>query len=221
MLSIFSTTTYQYPYRDLKFPGQHSEEKILFITREGKVMLYLRLVFLTLTFTILGIFINVLINFAGTIIPLPTIYRMILNSCFIILYIIFTLSTYLMWRRSVFIITTRRLTKFIYTTPFNRYQLSLGLDKIVDTGAYQKGLIQSLTHLGYFVARSSAGNIKNFKIINISFAEDLHNYVNKLLYTFNKQKDQLDTFRPFVPHLKGEARKHFVRQVTPEYYQEP
>ena len=94
---------------------------------------------------------------------------------------------------------------------------SLGLDQIVDTGAYQKGFFQSLFKYGYFVARSAAGNIKNFKIINISFAEDLHNYINKLLFTFTREKEKLDMFRPFIPHLKGEQRRQYVSQVAPEY----
>jgi hypothetical protein len=220
MPNIFSTKSFQFPYRNLKFPGQHSDESILFVTREGKPILYLRLLFLTLTFTILAIFLVFLIQSIQTHLPLPSLVTIVSCLLLIVLYLTFSFSVFLMWQKSLFIITTRRLTKFIYTTPWNRYQLSLGLDKIVDTGAYQKGFIQSLTHLGYFVARSSAGNIKNFKIINISFAEDLHNYVNKLLFTFNKEKQSLDSFRPFVPHLKGEARKKFVRQLTPEYYQE-
>ena len=110
------------------------------------------------------------------------------------------------WRvyeKTVFIITTRRLTKFIHTTPWTRYQMSLGLDKVVDSGAYSKGYIQAIFGLGTFVARSSAGNIKNFKIENIHFAEDLHNWMNKLMFTFNKDVAALDAFRPFVAKEMG------------------
>ncbi len=125
--------------------------------------------------------------------------------------------TYILWQKSVFILTTRRLTKFIHTTPWQRYQMSLGLDKIVDTGSYSKGFLQGMLGLGYFVARSSAGNIKSFYILNISFAEDLQNYVNKLLFTFTDEKQKLDNFRPFIPHLKGQAREAYVSRVAPEY----
>jgi hypothetical protein len=108
------------------------------------------------------------------------------------------------YKKTMFIITTRRLTKFIHTTPWTRYQMSLGLDKVVDSAAYTKGYLQSMFGHGTFVARSSAGNIKNFKIENILFAEDLHNWMNKLLFVFNKEQEKLDGFKPFVAKVMGQ-----------------
>ncbi|NMB57435.1 hypothetical protein GYA19_05895 [Candidatus Beckwithbacteria bacterium] len=216
-MDIFSIKQFQFPYEDLHFPGQHSEEKILFVTREGKIVLDLKLLFLLLT-VLVGVIITVLVfsrlklfGFSFAFLTPFILILWLLAGLFIAWWI------YSVYQRTLFIITTRRLTKFIHTTPWSRYQLSLGLDKIVDTGAYQKGWFQIVAGLGYFVARSSAGAIKNFKIINISFAEDLHNYVNKVLYVFNEKQDQLDQFRPFIPHLKGEARDNYVRKVAPKY----
>jgi len=81
--------------------------------------------------------------------------------------------------------------------------MSLGLDKVVDSAAYSKGYFQSILGVGTFVARSSAGNIKNFKIENIHFAEDLHNWMNKLMFVFAKETEKLDEFRAFVPKPMG------------------
>jgi hypothetical protein len=219
--SVFSVNRFTFPYRDLKFPGQYTEEKILFITREGKNMLYVRYMIVILGTIVLLAISNAGRAFLTQILPeIVGLFALISLLSITGFTLIALLWVYLLWKKSLFIITTRRLTKFIHTTPWNRYQLSLGLDKIVDTGAYQKGFLQGLSGYGYFVARSAAGNIKNFKIINISFAEDLHNYINKLLFVFNEHQDKLDSFRPFVPHLKGDARKRYVRQITPEYYPE-
>ena len=110
---------------------------------------------------------------------------------------------YQVFNKSVFIITTRRLTKFIHTTPWTRYQMSLGLDKVVDSGSYSKGYLQAMFGLGTFVARSSAGNIKNFKIENVHFAEDLPNWMNNLMFIFNKDVSELDAFKPFVAKPMG------------------
>jgi hypothetical protein len=217
MDSVFNIKHFQFPYEGLKFPGQHSEERIVFITREGDIVLKIKLA-TTFAIFIIGLILGISILANATIFSFSLrgflsffIIAWILGSLFILWWI------YTVWRKTIFIITTRRLTKFIHTTPWSRYQLSLGLDKIVDTGAYQKGLFQILTGLGYFVARSSAGAIKNFKIINIGFAEDLHNYVNKLLFVFNEKEAELDKFRPFIPGLKGEARDNYVRRVAPKY----
>jgi hypothetical protein len=220
-MDIFTSTTYHFPYEDLKFPGQHTEEKILFVTREGKVVLYFKLTIL-LAISILGTIITALVlgpaevfGFALGLFVLPTVAVWLIATTLIGLWIS------KVWQKTVFVITNRRLTKFIHTTPWSRYQMSLALDKIVDTGAYQKGWFQVFTGLGYFVARSAAGAVKNFKIVNIGFAEDLHNYVNKLLFIFNEKHRELDDFRPFIPHLKGEARDTYVRKVSPKYGKPP
>lgn len=217
MQSVFSVNHFQFPYENLKFPGQHSEEKILFITREGPLMIKLKSVFLIIFFAFGLIFGSILLNSS----QLFGFQFKSLLAPFQLFWLISFIFTFWwatqVFRKSVFIITTRRLTKFIYTTPWTSCQMSLGLDKIVDTGSYKKGFFQMITGYGYFVARSAAGAIKNFKIINISFAQDLHNYVNKLLFVFNDQHQELDKFRPFIPGLKGEARDEFVRRTAPQY----
>lgn len=217
MQLVFDIKHFHFPYEGIKFPGQHSEEKILFITREGILMLKFKLFVFFATYffgLIFGIYTfknTSFINFDFSSYLLAFIFLWTLLYAFAYWWI------RIIYRKNLFIITTRRLTKFIHTTPWTRYQMSLGLDKIVDTGAYRKGFLQMIFSYGYFVARSAAGAIKNFKIINISFAEDLHNYVNKLLFVFNEKANDLDKFRPFIPHLKGEARDNFVRKVAPQY----
>jgi hypothetical protein len=121
------------------------------------------------------------------------------------------------WQKSVFIITNRRLTKFIYATPWNRYNLSVTLDMIEDTGAYSRGYFEALVKIGTFTARSAAGNReeKYFFVDHVEHAEDLANYVNKVLFMFKNDVIKLDTFRPFVTE-KGAAREHFIKE-HPEF----
>lgn len=100
---------------------------------------------------------------------------------------------------------------------------------IVDTGSYTKGFIQAWLKLGVFTARSSATssgvatdntsriNKKYYYIENVSCAEDLQQYINKLLSVFRQQPARLDRFRPFIPHLKGKARKKFMEDY-PQFW---
>lgn len=216
--SVFSIKEFEFPYREMKFPGQHTEEKILFITREGPLMLLFRLQLVVIGAVVILLMWVAGRQFLAEMLPVTLTGFDLASLGFILIFVLLGFWwIYTLWRKSLFIVTNRRLTKFIHTTPFNRYQLSLGLDKIVDTGSYQKGLMQSLTGYGYLVARSAAGNIKNFYILNIPYSEDLQNYINKLLFSFNEEKQKLDNFRPFIPHLKGEARKKYIRKVAPEY----
>lgn len=211
--NIFDLNTFNFPYEDIKFPGQASDERILFVTREAKIMLSARLLFVWLAgvivffagLTLSQFLKNLRIDGAGLVMMVGVIASLMFlvgGSWWV----------YTLWKRSVFILTTRRLTKFIYVTPWNRYNLSLSLDKVVDTGAYGRGYFQALFGVGTFSARSSAGNReeKYFFIENVKAYEDLANYVNKVLFVYDRQLEKLDSFRPFIPDLKGQERKDFM-----------
>jgi hypothetical protein len=205
MQNILEAASFDIPYDQMIFPGKAEDEKILYVTREAPMMLGIRLTGFSLVVAIAIVVGSILISYTG---------RMVGFDSTLIVVIIMLLGAIVMFggmwwiwqvfQKSMFIITTRRLTKFIHTTPWTRYQMSLGLDKVVDSAAYSKGYFQSIFGLGTFVARSSAGNIKNFKIENIHFAEDLHNWMNKLMFVFAKETDKLDEFRPFMAKKMGE-----------------
>ncbi|KKU44767.1 MAG: hypothetical protein UX62_C0030G0003 [Microgenomates group bacterium GW2011_GWA2_46_7] len=205
MQNILEAQDFVSPYTDLLFPGKAEDEKILYVTREAPMMLMVRLVAFSLVVAI-AVLVGVLLigNMGKT---LGFAYGGIITIILVIGVVVMFGGMwwiYQVFNKSVFIITTRRLTKFIHTTPWTRYQMSLGLDKVVDSGSYSKGYLQAMFGLGTFVARSSAGNIKNFKIENVHFAEDLHNWMNKLMFVFAKETEKLDEFRPFTAKKMGE-----------------
>lgn len=205
MQNILETAELNPPYAEMIFPGKAENEKILYVTREAPMMLMVRLVVFSLIDAIAVLVGSLLVanmgktwNFAygGMVVMILLIGAITMLG-----------GMWWIWRvyqKTMFIITTRRLTKFIHTTPWTRYQMSLGLDRVVDSAAYSKGYMQAVFKLGTFVARSSAGNIKNFKIENIHFAEDLHNWMNKLMFVFAKETEKLDEFRPFTAKRIGE-----------------
>jgi hypothetical protein len=220
MKSIFNTGEFKFPYTHLKFPGQASDEKILYVTREAGVMLQLRLLPILLAGLVMaGMAVVIPNNMGGLEVWIVDLIRLALVIFGFVFVVVGSWWVWSLWRKSLFILSNRRLTKFIYSTPWNRYNLSLSLDKIVDTGAYAKGYLQALFKIGTFSARSSAGNRKDkyFYIENVTAVEDLASYVNKLLYVFQHQHARLDSFRPFIVHLKGEARKRFMKDY-PQYW---
>lgn len=216
MKEVFNVSTFIFPYTNLHFHGLSTGERILFVTRESPAILYLRrivLFFVLVTFIFLGLLFSSILQSYHLIFTVLFPFSVIIGFCLFVSGYWWVGTTY---KKSVFIITTRRLTKIIYTTPFTWYQFSLGLDEIADTGSYSSSYFEALFHLGYFVARSGAAAIKNFKIVNISFAGDLHNYVNKLLFVYKNTPEHMSEFRPFIPHLKKDERKKFLEQY-PEY----
>jgi len=230
-MSIFDVSEFQFPYL-YKFPGQASDERILFVVRENSVMLALRRAGMVVaSLAILGVGIvlgEVTREFVGGYASLFSVAAAVLAG---LAAVVGWWWVSILWRRSLAIVTTQRLTKFIYTTPFNRHNLSLPLDAVVDTGSYTKGFLQAFFKLGTFTARSSAAssgvatddergervNKKYFYIENVAAAEDLQHYSNKLLQAFHHHREYLTTFRPFLPGLKGEPRKKFMEQY-PEFW---
>ena len=205
MQNILEMADFNPPYDQMIFPGKAEEEKILYVTREAPMMLGLRLIGFSLVTAIAMVVGAVFLSYASKTIGFDA--SLIVVLILLLGAVIMFGGMWWIWQvfqKTMFIITTRRLTKFIHTTPWTRYQMSLGLDKVVDSAAYSKGYGQSIFGLGTFVARSSAGNIKNFKIENIHFAEDLHNWMNKLMFVFAKEQDKLDNFRPFTAKKMGE-----------------
>ncbi len=205
MQNILETDELNPPYSEMIFPGKAENEKILYVTREAPMMLMVRLVFFSLVVAITVLVGSLLVANMGK--TWDFAYGGMIAMILLIGAIVMFGGMWWIWqvyRKTMFIITTRRLTKFIHTTPWTRYQMSLGLDKVVDSASYSKGYMQAIFKLGTFVARSSAGNIKNFKIENIHYSEDLHNWMNKLMFVFSKDMDKLDDFRPFAAKRMGE-----------------
>jgi protein-S-isoprenylcysteine O-methyltransferase Ste14 len=229
-INIFKVENFEFPYF-YKFPGQASDEEILFVTRESGALTYFRkavILLISLIFLIGGLFLSSVAESYLSDFPFMSVNAAVWLVSAMIL-VIGWWWEHTTWKKSMVFVTTKRLTKIIYTTPFNRHNLSLPLEMIVDTGSYSKGFLQAVLGLGTFTARSSASssgvatddttriNKKYFYIENVSHVEDLQHYISKVLSAFRKDSDRLSNFRPFIPHLKGENRKEFMRRF-PDYW---
>lgn len=230
MQDIFSAKEFKFPYTDYRFPGQASDEVILFVGRENSAILwwhrFLVILVSALLFSIVTWISRVIETSLGFNVPATISTITFFAAIGIALFGWWWASA--LWRKSIGLITNRRLTKFIFTTPFNRHNFSLPLDMVVDTGAYRKGFKQAIFQLETFTARSSAAssgrstdhperiNKKYFYLENIKMAEDLQHYVNKLLYAFRQHQEYLPTFRPFIPSSTGN-REELINQY-PDYW---
>jgi len=229
--SFFILQNSNFPFDQLHFPGQASDERVLYVTREHSLFLIFKLLFVFvagLSIILASIILNRTINqvFSNQLLSIAILGMLLVFFLFMIIgaWWVFTL-----WKKSVAIVTNKRLIKFIYTTPFNRYNMSLPLEMIVDTSFHNRGLLSSYLKIGSITARSSASssgvatddpsrvNKKYFYIENIQYAEDLQQYLNKLINTLHKHPKELANFRPFLPYLKGEAREEFLRTNYPQY----
>ncbi len=232
--SIFDLDHFAFPYL-YRFPGQATDERILFVTRESETIHIIRQVMVLVAAAAIFVAGYLLAGFvselfgdrvSGGVISAIEVASAVTAVLFALVGVWWTTA---LWKRSIALITNKRLTKFIYTTPWNRHNLSLPLDMVVDTGAYSKGFLQAIFKLGTFTARSSASssglatddpsriNKKYFYIENVTNAEDIHHYLHKVLFVFRQDWQKLENFRPFIPDLKAGHREEFMKQF-PEYW---
>ena len=230
MSIIFQAKEFVFPYDQDRFPGQATDEKILYITREHELFLFSRMFFVILiaaaiflTSYVFSLAFKSIFSFSSFAFMLPL--TLILVGGFTVIGFWWVYS---LWMKSLAILTNKRLTKIVYTTPFNRYNQSLPLEMVVDTSCNNQGFFEGLAHstlqIGTLTARSSASssgvatedidrvNKKYFYLENIKYCEDLQQYLNKILSILKHSPEQLENFRPFIPHLKGEVREKFIKE---------
>lgn len=188
-----------------RFSGQHADEIILYATRMHPFALIKNIFLLSIGFSIVAIVLAI----AATVVPQTgNITRLLmLGSIFVVLAWLFALWwTYRVYRNTYLVVTDRRLVKLGYTTPFTRYQSSLNFSEIQDSAATSRHVIEQLLNIGMFYARSSAAALHDFWFEYLEYHIDLHNYLNKLLYTLRTHPDgaqELKAFRPFIPKPAG------------------
>ena len=130
--------------------------------------------------------------------------------------------------------TNYHLIKLIQINPINNIRQTLPVKNIVDTQSQTRTPMDRILGVGSFEARSGANssgvstedaqkgiervNKKSFYFIRIKNAEDLENYVKKLMNMGSKHSDEkMQTFRPFIADAKTGQRQSFIDQY-PEYW---
>ena len=233
--SVLDARTFVYPYL-YKFPGQESDEVILYVTREATSLLYWRYAWLTLSLLVI---LGLIWFFAGWLgaswqASFPLLLVAILTAICLIFGGILWYYFHLTWRKTVGIVTNYRLVKIVQYGLFNHASQTLPLSEIVDTAVSNRRFWERLLGVATLTARSSAAssglatsdamqqrvriNRKYFYWENISYAQDLENYIHKLLkLRQEKTLVELATFRPFAGPVKAGQRDKLKRDF-PQYW---
>ena len=188
------------------FTGKHQDEVVLYVSRMHHLALIKNVVLICCAIALLLSFIWTFgRGLVGFIIPINTL---ITTTILIVAAWIFSLWwTWVIWSKTYFVITDRRLVKLGYHSPLTSYQLSANLSELQDSAATSRSVLEQILGIGTFYARTSAAAIFDFHFEYLAFHRDLHNYVNKLLHTLRhdpKAAETLKAFRPFIPKKSGE-----------------
>lgn len=207
--SAFLVPEFHPPYDNFRFPGQHEDERIFYAARSAKIILLWKEVLTGCLWGVLAIIgayiLNNIYRLSNSQFTLISELGPFFSLLWIISLIFALLWTYAVWQKTIFFITNKRLTQFVFTTPWTNYQLSLSLDKVVDTAATVHSYWQKFLGVGNLFARSAAGAQGDFLVPHIEHTQDLHNWLTKLIYEWeaaSKKGQALVNFKPFDPNWK-------------------
>lgn len=217
--SAFLVPEFHPPYDYFRFPGQHEDERIFYAARAAKIILLWKAVFVCIVWGFAAIIGAYLMDsaydslkFVGQNPSAVGIQKLLIGTgpflsfLWIISFIFAFFWAYAVWRKTIFLVTNKRLTQFVFTTPWTNYQLSLSLDKVVDTAAITHSYLQRFLGVGNLFARSAAGAQGDFLVPHIEHTRDLHNWLTKLIYEWeaaSKKGEALINFKPFDPHWEN------------------
>ena len=234
---VFGVSDLRFPYL-YRFPGQEKNEQILYVTREAKILLWLRCLAVLLIVILIAVISWVLGRWlVGEGWLTSEVWSMINGGLCTAAVLVAIICWWWMgkkWRQTVGILTTYRLVKLVQTSPFNKQTQTLGLKEVVDTSSSSKGFKARLLGYSTLTARSSATssgvatddagkgeirvNKKYFYLENIANAGDLEHYLQKVIKLVSeKSSEEMKTFRPFAPNVKA-GKRDWLKSEFPEYW---
>lgn len=113
------------------------------------------------------------------------------------------------WNNKVFsdthaYVTDRRIMRFERVSPFLVTKRALFWNEAMKAKAYQPNLILQKFNIGTLVVEPQISSEENVVVAHIHYAEDLANYIDKILFTFKNAPADMASIRPFVPKPRGQ-----------------
>lgn len=101
-------------------------------------------------------------------------------------------------------VTDRRIMRFERVSPFLVTKRALFWNEAMKAKAYQPNLILQKFNIGTLIVEPQISGEENVYIPHIYFAEDLANYIDKILFTFKNSPADVVLIKPFVPKPRGQ-----------------
>lgn len=101
-------------------------------------------------------------------------------------------------------ITDRRVMRFERISPFMVAKRALFWNEVLKAKAYEPNLLLKSYNIGTLIIEPQVQTEENVIIAQVSYAQDLANYIDKILFTFKNTPADITKIKPFVPKPKGE-----------------
>ncbi len=125
-----------------------------------------------------------------------------------VIVVIALLAAGLWWNKKFFsdtrtFITDRRIMRFERVSPFMIAKRALFWNEALKAKAYEPNLLLQNLKIGTLVVEPQVSGEENVVVPQVHYAEDLANYIDKILFIFKNTPGDIATIRPFVPKPRG------------------
>jgi hypothetical protein len=182
------------------FDGQQTDERILYTITPHPMA---KTIEIGKTVTVALIFYIILFIVASST-PFTGVLRIV---GFILLTVVsilgFLWSSYLEKTDRAYI-TDRRIIRFETVTPMLKTKRALFWNEALKAKAFAPNFFSRILGIGQVVIEPQLAGTENVIIKNVSYYEDLANYIDKILFLFKNKPEDIQTIKPFVPKPKGQ-----------------
>lgn len=127
-----------------------------------------------------------------------------------------TMAVMQMRAKSRSYITDRRIIRFYAHNPFATAIRSLNWDQAVKVKTFPPNIVFKMARIGTVIVHSKSTIINNdqpirenmvnnddIELEEVFYYKDLGNYIDKIIYLYNRQPANLKNLKPFIPKPKG------------------
>lgn len=183
------------------FPGHQEGERVLYKTKPHIGIKYLTIA----AILIFGFFLLLAVQFTMAAIFPDASFQII---AFIFLAIAIAAVLWwinLIYTKTTYFITDRRIVKFHPTTPVFIATRSLFWDQAMKSKTYHRNpVVQKIFGVGSVNVHPRYGETDNLDIHDVIYHNDLGNYIDKLIFLANNKPEEIPAVREFVPKPVGE-----------------
>ncbi len=184
----------------MKFDGQQSDEKVLYVITPHNSKLILSIFFTTISILAVGAFLFGVTTFFPEFINL-------LRTIIVLMLLLGTIiAGWWIWQAQVHdrtYITDRRIIRFDVVSPFFTNKRALFWNEVLKAKAYAPNMIIRILKIGVLQIEPVAAEHESIIIPDVYYHEDLANYLDKILFTFKNKPADMTTIKPFIAKPKG------------------
>ena len=185
----------------IQFDGQQTDERVLFTITPHKVTHYIAIAKL---FFLCVFFYTIILFIASTVTVMSQTIKL---GGFVLAILTFLAGFW--WNKRVYTlsktyITDRRIIRFDVVSPFFQTKRALFWNEALKAKGFASNMFYRSLGIGTVEVQPHLSDHESVKVSDVHLFEDIANYIDKIIYTFNNQRSEVANLKPFIPKPRGQ-----------------